>query len=204
MQGHVERAVDRGAERIDAEVLEREPDLQSPGRAAELNPAVGEVDVTALDRGVPQIVGHDLECLAEAGALTHEEASGLVGLVKPLVRVERDRVGRLDPAEPLPATLGEHREAAVRGVDMEPDATLRADGGNLLQRIDRARIGRTRIRDDEERPTPRGSIGLHRRREGLGSASAAVLSTGTARTCSSSNPITRIALVTDECPWLET
>ena len=49
-----------------------------------------------------------------------EQAAALVRLVQPLVRVERDRVRAADAVERAPSPLGQHREAAVRRVDVQP------------------------------------------------------------------------------------
>ncbi len=89
----VERPVDRGAERVDAERCEREPELEGARGARELKTEVGEVDDAVVDLCVAEIVGVDLERAAQRAAVADEQAAALVRLVEPLVRVERDRVG---------------------------------------------------------------------------------------------------------------
>ena len=114
---------------------------------------------------VAEVVGADLERVPQRSPVAHEQAAALVGLVQPLVRVERDRVGERDTGERGPPTLGQDREAAVRGVDVEPDPALPAERRELFERIDRTRARRARVRDGEERPPPAGLVGGDRGRE---------------------------------------
>jgi len=85
--------------------------------ARELHAAVGQIDLVASE-GVLQIVRRHLKGRAQRAVLAHEQRAALVGLVEPLVRIQRDRVGRLDPAQQVAPALGQRREAAVCRVDV--------------------------------------------------------------------------------------
>ena len=152
----------------DAEVLEREPELERPGGARELDAAIGEVDVPPADERVLEVVRHDVKRRFEPRALAHEDAAGLVRLVEPLVRVERRRVGALEAAEGRAASFGQHREPAVRSVDVEPDPVRAADVGELVERIDRARVGGACIADRREGLTSGRDVRLDRSVQRLG------------------------------------
>ena len=119
------------------------------------------------------------------------------------MRVERQRVRVLDSGERLPSALGEHGEAAVRGVDVEPDAALAAEGRQLRERIDRAGVRRARGEGEERRAGPA------RTSASIAAASVAGIeaersSTGSTRTWSGRKPRIRAALASDECAWSET
>ena len=154
--------VDRGPERVEPEGLDRQPDLERAPAARELEPEVGEVDLAVLDLGVLEVVGHDLERAAQQPSVAHEEAAALHRLVEPLVRVERDRVRRLDAGQRRAAALGEHREPAVRGVDVQPHAVAAADVGQRAERIDGTGVGRTGGDRREQRRAALGDVDLDR------------------------------------------
>ena len=116
-------------------------------------------------RRVAQVVGRDLERAPQQVPLAHQQRAALDRLVEPLVRIERDRVGRLDPAQRRTSALGQRREAAVGGVDVQPHAVLAADLGELAQRIDRAGVGRARGDAREQRRAAGRDVGLDRARE---------------------------------------
>ena len=183
--------------------LERQPDLERARAARELEPAVGEVDLVVLHHGVLEVVGRDLERAAQQAPVADQQAAAPERLVEPLVRVERDRVGQLDAAQRLAAALGDRREPAVGGVDVEPHAALAADGGQLGQRVDRAGVRGAGAADDEQRLAP------GRRSASIAAASAfgrsrRVASAGSTRTWSGRKPSTRAARASDECAWPET
>ena len=162
--GEVERVVDRGAERVDAERAQREPELERARRCAS---AGCRGRRSSPRRPRPPRRAGSRTCISNARrsarAVAHEQAAALVRLVEPLVRVERDRVGEREPAERVAAALGQHGEAAVGRVDVEPDAALAAERGELVERIDRAGARRAAVRDDEERQPSRGLVGRRSR-----------------------------------------
>ena len=54
-------------------------------------------------------------------AAAHEQHAACLGQVEPLVRVERDRVGSVEPGEQVPGRRRRRRGKAVGAVDVEPD-----------------------------------------------------------------------------------
>ena len=89
-----------------------------------------------------------------------EQASDLVGLEEPLVRVDADRVGALDAAQPPGSRLGDRREAAVRRVDVQPDALRGAVVGDRVQRVDGAGAGGAGVGAYRDGRAARGAVGL--------------------------------------------
>ena len=166
--GEVHRRVDRGAERCSPEQRDRHPDLERARRAAELHAEVGEVDLLLVGLRVGEVVGHDRERAPQAHALADEQGAALERLVEPLVRIEGDGVGQLDPLQPAAPALGQRREAAVGAVDVAPRAARAGDLGELGQRVDRAGVGRAGAERDEQRPPPGGEVGVHRARQQVG------------------------------------
>ena len=69
---------------------------------------------------------------------------------QPLVRVDHDRVGPLDPVEQRPDGGGGESRAAVRAVDVQPDAEPPADLGDAGEIVDVAAVRRAAGRGDGE------------------------------------------------------
>ena len=113
-------------------------------------------------------------------------------------RAWSSRRARSPPRPPAP--LGEHGEAAVGAVHVEPDPVRAADVGDLGERIDRARVRRARVRDRGEGLVPGGDVGLGSPRRAPRLGSGARSSTGTRCTCSSRKPSTRTARVNGRVP----
>ena len=126
-QCEVERAVDRGAERIETEVSDRGPYLERAGHPAELQAEVREVHLAGGDHRVLQIVGGHLERAAQTHAIAHQHRTALEWLVQPFVRIERHGVGMLDAGQGRTPAFGERGETAVRGVNVHPHPVLGAD-----------------------------------------------------------------------------
>ena len=131
-------------------------------------PAVGEVDLAVARLGVLEEVERDLEAAAQLRPVPDEERAELDRLVEPLVGVERDRVGELEPGESLATSVGEACERSVGAVDVQPDAVLAADLGELSQRIDRSDRGRAGICHDDERRQSGHDVGGDGRPERIG------------------------------------
>ena len=159
----VELLVERLPERAHAVEHERQPHAEASMVPRQLRRVLVPVGQLRLRRPVLEVLGADVVRVAERGTVADDEGARAVGQEHPLVRVERDRVGALDPAEALPAAIGEMEEAAVGGVDVHPEVLGLGDVGHRVHRIDRARVGGPRGGDDEERPPAGGPIlGDHR------------------------------------------
>ena len=97
------------------------------------------------------------------------------GQVEPLVRVDRDRVGALEPAEERRGAGRRGRGSAVRAVDVEPHAVLGADVGNRVEGIDGAGAGGAGDAHDGDRRDAGGAIGLDRAGELVGAHAQGVV-----------------------------
>ena len=86
---------------------ERDPDLQRREAAAELRPVHGEVDAVAGGLVEPDVGGVGVERAAEHAELAHQHDAGGLRRVKPLVRVDGDRVGALDAAQERRELVGQ-------------------------------------------------------------------------------------------------
>ena len=84
------------------------------------------------------------------------------------MRVERDGVGGADAGERAAAALGQDGEAAVRGVDVEPQSVFAAHLAELGQWVNGARVRRAAVRRDEERRPARAPVGRDRAPQRLG------------------------------------
>ena len=149
--------VDRVAERSEPERLDRHPHLESAAHAAELQAAVGEVDLGAR-RDVAKVVGEDLEGEAQTVGVAHEQGATFEGLEEPLVGIERHGVGALDARQRRSPAVRQHGEAAVGGVDVQPQAVRGAQVGQAVQRVDGAGVRRPRVGAHDERPQAGGPV----------------------------------------------
>src|SRR5436190_810007 len=85
------------------------------------------------------------------GGASSSNAAAFERLVEPLVRIERDRVRELDAGQLRLAAIREHGETAIRGIGVQPDASLAAERREVGQAVDRARVRRAGVRDERER-----------------------------------------------------
>ena len=88
------------------------------------------------------------ECALERTQILHKETARLIGLEKPLVGIQPDRIGALDSTQQPLAFLGHDREASVRGVDVQPDSFRLAEVGHRFERVDCPGTGRTGVGTD--------------------------------------------------------
>src|SRR5260370_42656606 len=102
--------------------------------------------------GVPDLAGESLTWLqSEVGrnelvsvlqqrALPDDGAAGADGDGEPLVRIERDRVGALQPRVPAREAGVECPEAALGAVPVQPETFLPAEAGEGAARGNGARL----------------------------------------------------------------
>ena len=199
----VEAAVDRRAERVEAERAERQPDLERARRARELDAEVGEVHLARLGARVVQVRGRHLERAAQERGVAHQQAAALVRLVEPLVRVERHRVGAADAVERAPAALRRARRSRRRPRRRAARAVRVAQTRPAPQRIDDAGVGRPAFAERKNGMRP-ATARRPRRRAHRVRREAAVRPPGSTRTWSGRNPSTRAPRASDECAWSET
>ena len=62
-------------------------------------------------------------------AIAHENESGVVGRLSPLMKIERQRIGALDSREPRREIGRQHGKRAKGAVDVEPELLAARDSG---------------------------------------------------------------------------
>ena len=87
--------------------------------------------------------------------------------VHPLVRVDAQRVGAVEPGEQRLRRGTVAAAPPVGAVDVEPDTARLADVGDRVERVDRSGQRRAGRRDDGDRDDARGDVFVDRRRERL-------------------------------------
>ena len=135
----------RTAEPLGTVSTERRPELEG----AE-GPGVLQRPVDRILRGVDHVRRVVGEGATQCIGITHEKDPARLGDIEPLVRVDRRGVGELDARKEVARALGRGGGQAVGAVDVEPHAALLTDGGDLRERIDRARERRARGGDDRD------------------------------------------------------
>ncbi|HEY3010747.1 MAG TPA: hypothetical protein VGJ63_22180 [Micromonosporaceae bacterium] len=121
---------DRGSERLEPVVPQRQPELERPEPTRRLQRLIEEgvrldavlaewLDVPSLERERP----------SGGGRIAVQQHPAVQRLVEPLVRVERQRVGLVESGEGL--GHGERGRHAVRPVDVQPQVVLLGDGGDV-------------------------------------------------------------------------
>ena len=81
------------------------------------------------------------------------------------MRVHTDGIGALHAAEEFLAPLGDGREAAIGGVDVQPDTLLLAEIRHLFERVDGPRAGRAGVGAHRDGVKPRRAVLIHGARE---------------------------------------
>ena len=163
----IEVGADRAAKRREAVIAQRQPELQCPETARELDRLIEERE--GLDRIGSErlrIIAAEGERPARRVLAPVEEQPAVERLVEPLVRIEREGVRGGKSPERL--RDGEGREGAVGAVDMQPELLLAADGRDVGERIDCSRIDGAGGGDHGERGASGGAIGGDGRAQRLG------------------------------------
>src|SRR5262245_46698959 len=119
--GHLESAIDRFAEGGCAEGFERKPELQRPEAARQLHTVVVIIDLFLFGAfGVFQDLGHRVKSIFEQPRVARENAADLERLEEPFVRIERERIGALDPGEKLSTPFAQTGGRTVSPVNVQP------------------------------------------------------------------------------------
>ena len=115
------------------------------------------------------------------------------------MRIDRDRIGALDPAEERTQRVRHRRDAAIRAVDVHPQSVLGADVGDLVERIDRAGRDRAGGRDHRERLVAVPHVALDRGAQRVGAHATVGRRTESMRTASRPMPSMSAARVFTSC-----
>ena len=135
--------------------LEPQPQLERAQRARILECDVNRVRVLSVVRHVGLIVS---ERGGEGRVVTHENNRAGLRHEHPLVCVDGDRVGEVEPVELFANEVGAGGGAAVSSVDVHPHVVLLGDASDLAQRVYRAGERRARRGDDARRPDAGGDV----------------------------------------------
>ena len=133
VEREVDAAVDRRSEGADAEVVERDPELERAAVRVSWSPRSEKFTSRSVASTSSRKSGAiSKPRLQRTTPSRTSSAPHLDRLVEPLVRVERDRVGELESGERLRGPRSrEAGERAVGAVDVQPDALLAAERRQL-------------------------------------------------------------------------
>ena len=165
LAGQLDGRGDRLPEGLRAVGSQRRPELQRPERPRVLHGAVDGV-------GVALVLDHVRRIVAEGGTqrpgvADEEDATGL-GHEQPLVRVDGDRVGPVQPGEEVTDEVRARRRHAVSAVDVEPRAAAVHDLRDRADGIDGTGQRRTGGGDHGQRRDARRSVRRERGGQGCG------------------------------------
>jgi hypothetical protein len=135
--------------------------LSAPERPRELHAAIAEVDLLTRGGRVAQVGRRGAEGALEGGAVAHQQAAGIQGLEQPLVRVDHERVGELEPRQLSAAARRQRGRCTVRAIHVQPQALVIAEAPQRLQRVDCARARGAGRGDHACGEAPRRAVGRH-------------------------------------------
>ncbi len=100
---------------------------------------------------VADVGGGVLEHLRLRGRVAGKNHGAVIGHIQPLVGVDGDRVGQLQPVHPICVAGGAPGEAAECAVDMQPEGRDGAHRGDGAQVVEIHRVDRPGVGDDDRR-----------------------------------------------------
>ena len=188
--GDVERRLDGRRVGVGAVGRQAEPQREAAGAAREVEREVARVPLVAADhvevRAVLGVGG------AGEGRLAVHEGGAVVRREQPLVGVDAEAVGALEPAAQLGRRRRAQRRAAVGGVDVQPQPVLGADVGDRVELVDGADVRRAEVGDDGEQ-----AVGARLRRASPAARRPSSARGRRAATSTTSTSITRAAACTE-------
>src|SRR6185369_7744232 len=144
-------------------ILQRQPNLEGTKAPRQLDAVIPKRKRLFVD--VPMcldVIGFfRAERCFRRRIVTEEKTAGIDGDVKPLVRIERNRIGEIQAGEEMLLAFVENAGRAVCAVDVKPEIKFSGDGGDLRKRIDYARVRCAGAADDAERSQAFASIGFN-------------------------------------------
>ena len=146
MRGEVVVLLDQPREPVGAQVLPRHPQLERAEPPRALERELVPVQRLVLRLPHPVVLGLAVERVAQVLLALHEQRADVVGLEEPLVRIDRDGVGPRQPGHAVGVAGRQAHGTPVRGVHVEPQAFPLGHVGELVHRVDRARVRRARRR----------------------------------------------------------
>src|SRR5579883_462880 len=98
-RGQCEAAFDGAAKGCHAENLDRHPELKRTKGSGQLQAVVGEIEFFRILVGILQVIRQDAERIAQLSQVADQNATDFERLKKPLVGIERKRVGLFHAAK---------------------------------------------------------------------------------------------------------
>ena len=140
-RGQLDAAADVGLEARAPVAAEHRPQLQRSEAPAERGPVLAQAErVLGIRRA--QVLGDQAERRSEVPRPAGPQQRAVHRGEHPLVSVDHERVGVLDPLERPAMLRADHRRTGVRGIDMEPGAGALRRRGDRRQRVDCGRRSR--------------------------------------------------------------
>ena len=93
-------------------------------------------------------------------AFAHQDVAGVIGHLAPFVKVEGDRVGALDAAQPRRNVARQHAQRATGTIDMEPEVLFPCQRGQCVEIVDGPDIDGAGRADDQKRLQAGRFVGL--------------------------------------------
>src|SRR5450631_1792152 len=154
--GHLKRSYDRRRVGPGPVSGQREPQGQPASPAGQPDRVLGRVPL----RVVEHVEVRSLLCVCPTcqSRLSIQQGTAVIGGEEPLVRVDDEGVGVLDPVEQVTNRWGGQPRPAVGAVDMQPDAVLAADHRHRVEVVHDAEVRGARRRDHGEEGL--GTLGL--------------------------------------------
>ena len=143
-------ALDQVGDAVAAELAQRGPHRERAGAAGGLRRPVGAVALGGAGHG--EVGAGEGERARQRRRVAHDRERAVVGHVEPLVGVERPGVGQLDAGGQVRAAGRGGGPEPERAVDVEPGAVLAADGGDLRERVEGARVHVAGLGADDRGP----------------------------------------------------
>ena len=140
--------------------LERQPDPQSPRLPRQLRPKLAEIDALLVRLHGRHVARRHRVRPPQRPRIPHDEAPCSIGQKEPLVRIQRDGVGLLDPAERRPPPLGEREEPPVGRVHMEPETPRSRHAGDRGEIVHSPSVGGAGVGHKEPRREPVAQVPL--------------------------------------------
>ena len=124
--GQRNAALDSLTQTLRAVGAERHPEFEGARSAGQFQASIPQVNFAGPRLDVQEILRIHRVGLFEYPAATDQQASNVMWLKEPLVRVEDEGIGVLDAREGVAARLKQGRWATVGCVDVKPQAFLPA------------------------------------------------------------------------------
>ena len=136
-------------------------------------------------------------------AVAHQNESGVIGRLAPLMKIESQRIRALDAFEPRRQIRSQNRQRAARAIDVEPEPFATADGGQSVEVVDGPGVDRAGRSHHQERREAGAAIRVDGFLQSVQIASDGVRLTGIRRSASLPMPAMSMAFPMQLCAATE-